>query len=119
MGLNLRNAKMGQTTTPGGADGDNAPQTVDNTVRSLGPLEAGWYTLEASVACHVLQGNLIMTTDNVPTAGELADEGLSVPATTEVEFSVDGIGDEYLIWTRSTMSGTLKVNTRTRPGRAV
>jgi hypothetical protein len=115
MGFDQRRAKLGKITTPNGAGGNNAPQIIDGTARSIGPLEEGWYTIEGTVPFYVLQVKEadVVTVDTT----FLTNKGLLVPTSTEVEFSVDTLSkDFYIVWTKSGSNGTLRLNTRSKSG---
>jgi hypothetical protein len=111
--------KLGRVTTPGGAAGANAAQTVAATVGKLGPLPDGVYTLESTVDCYVLQVGVALFEDPLD-AAELAGEGVKVPAGAEVSFNVDASpeSDGYLLWVRiGDADGEISVNDRTNARR--
>jgi hypothetical protein len=109
MSFDLRRLKLGPVTSPNGADGDNDVQTVNNTAHNAGPFEDGWYSLTCTKNTYILQGpEAILAFD----ASTLIALGVEIPASTEVEFSVNGAGDRYLAWVRVSADGTIRINSR-------
>jgi hypothetical protein len=117
---------LGEMTTPGAAADAHAVATLDDTVRVIGPLPAGKYTLEASAEASILQGNKPTLTDGADplatpiapngamTAVKLRARGLRAPANTEIVFYVRPQYD-FVAFTKMVAGGaggTLRVNFR-------
>lgn len=109
MSFDLRRLKLGPITTPTGAAGNNAVQTVTAAKNTIGPLLPGWYTFKPTKACYVLQGPIGILDAGLNTAALIA-RGVHVADNESVEFSVDQ--DGYLAWVRVSEDGTVRINSR-------
>ena len=83
--------------------------TLSDTVVTVGPLPAGLYVIEGSVACYAIQA---ISTVAAPSAALLRAQGTPCPASTEVEFCVevpvgaaDSAGDGYVHVVQATGAG--------------
>lgn len=96
--------------------------TLSDTVVRVGPLPAGLYVVEGSVAAYAIQ---CLTAVATPSAALLRAQGTPCPASTEVEFCVevpvggaDSTGDGYvcIVQASGAGGGTARITTiGTRP----
>jgi hypothetical protein len=99
-----------------------ADVTLSDTVVEVGPLPAGQYSLEGTVAAFVVQCRGVIA---APSAALLRAQGTKCPANTEVDFvveipdgaTVDTNGDGYLkiVQASGAGGGTMRIVDKRRP----
>lgn len=91
------------------------PGTINGTVRVIGPLKKGSYSLEADADCYVLAGTKDqMFPSGAVCSSALVQTGVKVPANSEIGFAV-GDNDGYIGWVNrgSSAGSDFRINDRT------